>query len=237
MMNYFYFAGKSSADFGVYISDAGVYATPNRNYDPISIPGRNGDLIMENNKFDNVEHVYPAILMKDFDANYKSFVAFLCAQKGYQKLTDSFHPDEYYMATFNGVENLNHSIGEKAGTFAIMFNRKPQRYLKSGEKKITFIGTDGSIKNPTLYTALPLIRAYGSSASLTVNGVSVMINSASEYTDLDCELQEAYKGTTNCNGNITLTNGVFPSLAPGVNRISRASGIWKIEIIPRWWTI
>lgn len=234
MRDYFYFADKSSKDFEVYITDAGVYDSAKRSYETIAIPGRNGNILYENNRYDNVKLEYPAILVDDFDKNYTAITAFLHAQRGYQRLTDTFHPDEYYIATFRGIEDLKHTIMDKAGTFKIEFERKPQRYLKSGDKKTTFTAS-GAIKNPTLYTALPLIRAYGT-GSFTINGVTVTINSANSYTDIDCELQEAYKGTTNCNGNIVLTNGVFPSLAPGVNSISK-SGITSIELQPRWWTI
>lgn len=234
MRDLFYFAGKSSEDFGIYTSDAGVYDSAKRNYETVNVPGRNGGLLFENNGYENVELSYPAILVDDFDANYTALLSFLHSQRGYSRLSDSFHPDEYYMATFKSIENLKHVINEKAGTFNIVFERKPQRYLKKGETTLTFTSS-GSVKNPTLFEALPLIRAYGT-GTFTINGVSVQITSASTYTDIDCELQEAYKGTTNCNGNIVLTNGVFPSLAPGVNNISK-SGISRLEIKPRWWKI
>ena len=234
---YLTYNGKSSRDFDVCISGSGVYNTPARDVEAIAIPGRNGDLHIENERFENVSITYPAYITKNFAENFDAFKAYLLSQRGYKRLMDSYTPDYYRLASYSNAIAPEMTPLNRCGRFDVVFDCDPRRFLVSGDKKITFVGTDGSIKNPTLYTALPLIRAYGSSASLTINGISVMINSASEYTDLDCELQEAYKGTTNCNGNITLTNGVFPSLAPGVNAISRASGIWKIEIIPRWWTI
>lgn len=233
-MDYLYFNGKSSRDFSAYITDAGVYASAQRSYESVSIPGRSGNVIIENDKYDNVGLVYPAVIVDDFDTNFKALTAFLTSQRGYKRLSDTFHPDEFYMATFKGISGQKHALHNAGGTFKIEFERKPQRYLKSGEKTSTFTGS-GQIKNPTLYTALPLIRAYGT-GTLTINGVSVQITSASTYTDIDCELQEAYKGSTNCNGNITLTDGVFPSLAPGLNSISM-SGITRLEIKSRWWTI
>lgn len=233
-MDYLYFNGKSSRDFGVYITDTGVYESAQRSYESMSIPGRNGNVIIENDKFENVGLSYPAVLVDDFDVNYKALTAYLTSQRGYKRLSDTFHPDEFYMATFKGLSGQKHTIFNQGGTFKIEFERKPQRYLKSGEKTSTFTGS-GQIKNPTLYTALPLIRAYGT-GTLTINDVSVQITSANSYTDIDCELQEAFKGSTNCNGNIVLTNGVFPSLAPGLNSISK-SGITSIELTPRWWSI
>ena len=232
--DYIFFNEKSSKDFNAYITDAGVYDSGIRNYELVSIPGRNGDVVIEKNKFDNVTFTYPAVIVDDFDKNYMALNAFLSSQRGYKRLSDSFHPDEYYMAVFKAISGQKHALHNAGGTFKIEFERKPQRYLKSGEGKKTFMGS-GALKNPTLYTALPMIRAYGT-GSFTINGVTVQITSANSYTDIDCELQEAYKGTTNCNGNIELISGEFPSLAPGENHISK-TGITSIELIPRWWTI
>jgi phage-related protein len=161
-------------------------------------------------------------------------MSFLYSQRGYVKVSDTFHPDEFYLATFSELRDLKHTIGRKIGSFKIVFNRKPQRYLRSGNRVSSFSDV-GSLKNPTTFDALPLIRAYGT-GSFTIGDISVAITSADTYTDIDCELQEAYKGSVNCNGNITLTDGVFPHFAPGVNNISM-TGITSLEITPRWWRI
>ena len=45
MRQWFTFNGKSSKDFGVYISGLNTFGAPERDVDIISISGRNGDLI------------------------------------------------------------------------------------------------------------------------------------------------------------------------------------------------
>ena len=62
------------------------------------------------------------------------------------------------------------------------------------------------------------------------------ITSADQYTDIDCEIMDAYKGATNCNGNIRTTDNKFPVLRAGQNNITK-SGISRLEITPRWWTV
>lgn len=233
MRDYFYFGGKSIEDFEAYITDAGTYAAPDRSYEKVPVPGRNGDLLIENNKYPNIEHSYPAIIMDDFDDNYRALIAFLLSQKGYKRLSDSFNPNLYYLATYKGIDGLKQKILPKAGSFRVVFDRKPQRYLTAGDVLKSFTATS-ALKNPTNFEALPMIRAYGT-GSFTIDGVTVQITSADEYTDIDCEAQEAYKGNTNCNGNITLTDGVFPSLKAGINNISMT--VSRIDITPRWWTL
>ena len=114
------------------------------------------------------------------------------------------------------------------------FDCDARRFLKNGDNIIT-LTANGSIFNPTYFDAKPLIRAYGT-GSFTINDITVTITSANVYTDVDCEIMDAYKGTTNCNSNISTTNNEFPALRPGANNIT-LSGITKLEITPRWWTI
>lgn len=231
MLNYLYFNGKSSADFSAYITNAGAYQAPNHSYESISVPGRNGNLIFDNDKFDNVQISYPAVIVKDFDRNFDDLKAFLLSINGYHRLSDTFHPDEYYMAVFQGIDNINVIRTHEGGTMNLVFERKPQKFLKSGERMKEYTGTV-TIKNPTRYKALPLIRLYGS-GTLTVGDVSLALNTSASYVDIDCEMQEALQEGQ--NRNITLNNGIFPFLAPGNNTIQYTGQ--KFQITPRWFSI
>ena len=243
-MNYIFFGNKSSADFKVFITDAGVYATPQREYEKISVPGRNGDVLIEQDRFPNVIHEYPCIIAEDFDENFKAFSAFILSQRGYLRLEDSFHPDEFYIATFKGIDSLKHTIGQKMGSFVLKFDRKPQRWLKSGEKSYTMSSNSFELKNPTPYDAKPLIKLTGPGTvdiyPVVVNAehVSITVNVSGSYTgtDIDCDTEEAYYGLNSRNGAIVLNNGKFPSLVPGRNVIS-INGFSTCTIIPRWWTL
>ena len=180
---------------------------------------------------------YPSLIIKDFAENFQNLLDFLVSQKGYIKLEDSFSPDIYVMARYSGETNPKKMvIDAKKGSFILTFDRKPQKYLKEGDIPIT-LTTNGNIYSQYNQDALPLIRAYGT-GSFSIGGVSVQITAANGYTDIDCELQEAYKDnfSTNCNGNIVLTNGTFPKLVKGANNITM-SGITKLEIKPRWWKL
>lgn len=231
---YLTYNGKSSRDFDVCISGNGVYNTPARDVEAIAIPGRNGDLHIENERFENVSITYPAYITKNFAENFDAFKAYLLSQRGYKRLMDSYAPDFYRLASYSNAIAPEMTPLNRWGKFDVTFDCDPRRFLVSGDKVVAF-SANGSIKNPTLYNALPFIRAYGT-GYFEISGVRVTITSASTYTDIDCELQEAYKGSTNCNGNITLNNGEFPKLIPGVNQVT-ISGLSRIELSSRWWTI
>lgn len=231
---YFTFAGKSSEDFKTHISGSGTFLAPEREVESFSIPGRNGDLHIDGGKFNNITVTYPAFITEKFSHNYGALKAFLLSRTGYEKLADSYHPDHYRRALFKGNITPEMAALNRAGSFNLSFDCDPRLFLKSGDEPLTITGSD-QIYNRTLYTALPLIRAYGT-GTMTISGIPLQITAANGYTDIDCEIQEAYKGSTNCNGNIVLANGKFPELKPGENNIS-LSGLTSIEITPRWWTV
>lgn len=229
---YLTFAGKSSEDFKAHISGSGTFVSPTRDVESIAVPGRNGDLHIDNGRFENMTITYPAFITEDFNENYSALKAFLCSQRGYKVLADSYHPDHYRKAMFNGGITPNMATLNRAGSFDLAFDCDPRLFLKDGDK-ITTINASGEIFNRTQFSSKPTIRAYGT-GTLTIGNISIEITSADEYTDINCELQSAYKGSINCNSNIILTNGAFPELIPGLNEITY-SGI--LEITPKWWTV
>ena len=232
---YLMFDGKSSLDYGVIISGSGVYNSPARDIESIAIPGRNGELHIDNGRFENIKVTYPAFIVKDFEHNFNAFKAMLKSTIGYKRLEDSYQPKYYRLGLFSDELNPSMAVRNVAGSFNISFDCDPRLFLKSGEEVIEYTSSGQQIKNPTEFNSKPLIRAYGT-GSVTVGGITITVNTADVYTDLNCELMEAYKGSTNCNGNITVNSYKFPELLPGLNTIT-FNGLSKVEITPNWWTI
>lgn len=163
-VNYFTFGGIKSSDYGIYISGEGVFNAPKRDVEKYSIPGRNGDFILDKGRFENIEVRYPVFNyeknLSDFETKLSNFRNALASKKGYQRLTDTFHTDEYRMAAFvEGVEVIPVKYNT-ASEFEIVFNCKPQRFLTSGETA-TAVASGGTITNPTLFDASPLIECKG----------------------------------------------------------------------------
>ena len=55
---------KSLSDFGVYISGKRVFDAPERDTESIKIPGRNGELTVDNGRYNNLELTYPAFIIR-----------------------------------------------------------------------------------------------------------------------------------------------------------------------------
>lgn len=233
--NYLTYNGKNSADYGVWISGGGTYNAPARDVDMISVPGRNGDISFDNGRFQNITVTYPAFISRLFQYRIDDFRSWLCSHIGYQRLEDTYHPDEYRLAIYKGGLNVKTTSRNIAGSFDLTFECKPQRFLKSGEIPVEFAAA-GNIYNPTDYASKPLIRCYGTSGSVTVGGVSVAVTGATTYADIDCELMEVYEGSTSLNSTTTLTNGEFPTIEPGTVAVS-FTGFSSVEITPNWYKI
>lgn len=227
--------GKSSKDFNVYVSDAGLYGTPERDTESIEVEGRNGDLIIDKGRYKNKEVIFPCLIMQNFSLNFSEFVGYLLSQDGYARIETSFLPNEFIMGKYIGEIDAKPSVFSQEGSFQIKFSRKPQRYQKDGEQAIEYTANSG-IYNPYHGIALPLVRVYGT-GTLTIGTTTIIVNSLDEYVDIDCELQDAYKGAINCNGDIILSSNRFFELKPGNNSIQKTAGISKVVITPRWWKL
>lgn len=133
------FGGVDSSTYGVYLTGSGTFGAPERDVQYVSVPGRNGDLILDNGRWNNIEVTYPANIPSGFGNSFASFRAAVCRKRGYQRLEDTYHPDEFRMAAFTSGFDPELTPGNHGGEFDIVFNCKPQRFLKSGETPIQFL--------------------------------------------------------------------------------------------------
>ena len=231
MKHYFVFDKLNTLDYQMYCANKNQFEGGAKVSEIVKIPGRNGTLSIEDGSFENVPISYEMYCSKEIMPNIAALRNKLAAMSGYKKLADSFDPDVFMRARY--VEKFTVPTSDrKNAAFKINFDCDPRRFLKSGEKVMEFTAA-GSIKNPTDFKALPMLRVYGT-GTVTIGDISITITTADVYTDIDCEMQNAYKGSTNCNNNIELVNGNFPALTPGINNIS-LSTVSKVELKPRWW--
>ena len=229
------FNNKSSADCRIQVAHPPGYTYPERDYTITHIPGRNGDIIQDNGCYKNVERTYEVsfdVPNEDFATYANAVSAWLHSTTGYARLEDSYEPNYYRMATYQ-ESNIFENLYNQAGTATIVFECKPQRFLKTGDNIIT-IQNSLTIMNPTGFEAYPLFKVTGTSGVLTVNGNSITFSSIDDFVMLDCELQDAYKENINKNSTIS---GTFPVLKTGSNTISWTGDISSVTMKPRWWTI
>ena len=171
------FGGVNSADFGIYISGEGVFDAPKRAVEMIAVPGRNGEIALDQGYWENIEVTYPAFnYEEDLDTFAERLSAFrnaICSLKGYQRLSDTFHPDEYRRAVYSEGLEITPIKYNTAANFDLKFDCKPQRWLTEGETAVTVESGD-TLTNPTLYDAGPLLMVEGY-GTIDIDGNEVVI--------------------------------------------------------------
>lgn len=234
MRNFLTFNGKNLCDFSAFVSGEGTYDAPVKSVTREVVAGRNGDLLLDNGRYENIDITYPAYITDNFVHNIRQVRDYLNSVIGYARLEDTYHPDEFYLASFqNGIDVETLGRYNTLGRFDLTFNRKPQRFLKSGEVVNTYIAS-GRITNPTLFESLPIIKIYGT-GTVGIGQINVTFDGSTPFVVLDCELQDAYYNGANKNSAITLSPNRFPTLHTGDNGIVLGTGITRVEITPRWW--
>ena len=232
-LNSLTFNNINSLQYGVYISGTGAFNAPSRDREMIEVPGRNGDIINDRGRYRNIEVTYPAFIIKDFADKVRTWANKILEPIDYVRLEDTYNPDEYRLAVLSQGMEVNPVSWLAAGSFDLIFNCRPERFLKVGDTVQTFTA-DGTITNPTDMAAKPLIRVYGS-GKVEVNGIEITITSHSlSYIDIDCDLQEAFCGTVNANQYISVDD--FPKLDSGANIVD-LTGVTSVQITPRWWRL
>ena len=235
MRQFLTYAGRSTKEFGIFISGEGTFSSPERNTSSQEVPGRNGAILFDMGNYKNMPVKYPAFIIKGLPTRIRDFLNFAGAQIGYQRLEDTYHPYEFRMAKFKTNPSIDTAgYMNRSGKFTLEFDCKPQRFLKSGEEVIT-LTANGVVYNRTLQKAKPFLRVYGTSGTIGIGSETITISSINSYVDIDCEIMDAYKGAVNCNGNVSFTDDIV--LSPGDNNISKSGGITRIEITPRWFII
>lgn len=138
-----YFDGQDLTEYGITISGDGTYNAPERDVKNYEIPGRNGELLIDNGRFKNIRVSYFANVEESLPDRSESLRNFLLSHAGsYYRLTDSYHPDEYRMATFKGPMEFD-ELGpmNEWGQVELEFDCKPQRFLTSGETPLDRISS------------------------------------------------------------------------------------------------
>lgn len=232
------FNGVSSQDYDIQVEHPPEYQAPAKDYEVIHIPGRNGDLVIDNGSYQNVKRSYQMAigdLRKDYTSMANVISEWLHSASGYARLEDSYEPEYYRIAMFQDEISIE-NIMQHAGRLTVDFNCKPQRFLKSGEEVATFT-KQTTLYNPTGFNSLPCITVYGSGrGELSIGQYTVTISSINGSIVIDSEIQDAYLGSVNRNSDIMLNNG-FPEFIPGENIVNISGGILYVEVIPRWWTL
>lgn len=125
--------GTKSSDLGIFVTGSGSFDAAEFDVDKYEIPGRNGDLVLSNNRYKNIEITYPAFIPKAFMDKAQNVRNWLRSSKVYARLEDTYDMDHYRLGIPTGVQSFSPENRNDGANFEMTFDCKPQRFLKVGE--------------------------------------------------------------------------------------------------------
>lgn len=234
-LNYLVYKNICSLDYNLYISEKGTYKGASRDISYESIPGRRGDLIIDNGRYKNITIPYQMTLVtneyRDFTTLANLIKTWLLTDVGYFELWDTYDKSYYRAASYSSEINIEQELRD-VGKINLSFNCKPFKYSLDGQK-IIVLENPGYVYNAEFFSSLPYIKIVGNgNITLTVNESSFYFENVEDYIEIDSEIKNAFKENISQNNKMKTYN--FPSLSRGKNTISWVGSVQKIEIIPRW---
>lgn len=250
------FNNIDSNSLDIIIQSPPTYLYPERDVETKHIPGRNGDLVIDNKCFKNVKRTYNMAVIYDPTANpiteyttiASQVTAWLHSAKSeYVKLEDTYDPDVYRMARYSESSGFTDVCGQ-ALTINVNFECKPQRFLKSGDRPITYTNTNGeiTIENPSVYESLPLIEISGIQSDqekillmTTIDSDDEVVSTITLASDItkvyiDSDKQTCYTDTEDINYKVGLNGKSFPVLGAGESTITIKNYTQDSERVERY---
>lgn len=253
MLNNIWFNGVSARDMGVRgVEKYPDLNRPERKVDVFDVPGRSGSIIFPSDAWENIEREYEIFAgggtRGTVAAPFNSIAEWLNSPGGYAKLEDTYEPEVFRLAYCTGGMETENAY-TRLGRATIVFNCRPERFLKSGAEGILFKSTgsalSGTIANPTGYPARPLIELVkagnASNTTLTVTSgaktypIGVSMQNANIPTYIDCEAMDCYTSTANVNSWFSIPE--FPVLEPHTETTFTIGAGYDVTITPRWYYI
>ncbi len=222
MIPYFIFNDVNSKDRGVIVNNLPPISKPERSFEEINVPGRNGNLYIDNKCYNSFQYEITCTLMPG--CNIRTIVQWL---NGLGKLTICTELDKFYNVVIKNQIDFE-QVYRVCNEFTIIFDVNPIAYSVR-EKELTLTNNTQFIIKESTYEIKPYLKISGSgNITLTINNKSVVLKSIQEYIELDCELEEAFKENENCNSKVECDE--FPILIPGQNSISWIGTVSSIQI-------
>lgn len=248
-MHNFKFGGNNLLNFCGRITQAPSHTVAERNCELVEIPGRSGNVYIDNKSYKNVDFDLSICFMpflSDLTARQLAYavINWLAPLTGYQTYEDTYNPGYYTKAVLKNIGEIKRELPTLL-TATLSFSRLPFWYRLDGKNEI-ILPIDSSekyINNPEPFDAPPIFiyrnqNTNNSSISLYINGVKTILHPKSDYTEQRLDgLNLQYKGIKADGTETFLGPELPPNLNPGENTVSvkTISGSTEIfSIIPNW---
>ena len=239
MIDYLIFGEFDSRDYNLAVCSNNSFDNPKREMRKIEIPGRNGSLYEDLGYFKNAKMSYDLIAYNIQDATvfFDDIKAKFFSSADYKRLEDSENADCYMMATFTEALSVRRkSARNDAFILRVSFDRKPQKFLKSGEFEII---SPNELFNPTSFASSPVVKfkTIEESGRILIGNNEILISGANYGEELvyDAETMICQNVDGENRSSLIYTEDQI-RIEIGKSDVA-VSGVAQLKIIPRWWKL
>ena len=244
--------GYDLADYGVFISRKQKHNAPKRRFTTITVPGRSGDLVQDDNSWENIKVTYDCYIQtraKDILPYIKELIMRV---PGYLRIEDTINPYEYRLGIYSeGLDDIDTSIFIKQAKFTLTFNCKPQRFLKSGEDIYLLRNVENSesaetevklnrLHSPSLYPCNPLfiVKTDSNKAYIRTGGKRIDFTADNQTLYIDTETLDCIDEIgNNANDKVVFSFDEPLNLTFKGNDIYCSSNVTQFRVKPRWFML
>ena len=233
-MDTFTFNDISSSRYGLRVTSEYVINSTGQDIDTVAVAGRDGDLLLSNNRLKSVTLELPCTISGSRKlTDVESDISHWLNVAGYKDLTLSWDSDFIYRSAFKETFEIA-SIMRQFGKVKLNFLTYPVKFYKQGRVKQTLMNgaTVNGIGN---VNAKPIITLRGSGdCTLTINGRKTKLRGVQNSIILDMQANQVYSGNLPAWDKVVRSPEFqMPYLDYGRNLISW-DGSFTAEIVPNW---
>lgn len=214
----FIYNGKSTKEFNLRIINEVTHELSSHDIETEVVPGRDGVLLLDNQRLKPVERAFPLRLADDVYQSTTEITGWL-GVKGWHDLELSWDEDFIYRATVINTISISEVL-KQLGKLQVVFLVHPIKYFKYNQE--ISISNGRSIMNRGNVEAQPLIELSGNGDTvIAINGRRTILEDIQGSITLDMKNQMVYKGNLSAwEKVIREEDAESPYLDVGYNDIS-----------------
>lgn len=233
-MGSFTFNGVSSTTHGLRVTSDYVINSTGNDVETVSVPGRDGDLLISKNRLKSVTIELPCTVLSSRKlTDAESDISNWLNVDGYKDLTLSWDPDFIYRSAFIETFEIA-SLMRQFGKVKLNFLTYPVKFYKQGRTTQT-LSNGATVNGLGNVKANPVITLVGSGdCTLTINGRKTKLRAVKNTITLDMQARQVFSGNLPAWDKVVRAPQYqMPYLDAGRNLISW-DGDFTVKMAPYW---
>ena len=233
-MGTFTFNGINSSQFGLRVTSDYVINSTGQDIDTVAVAGRDGDLLLPNNRLKSVTIELPCTIMSDRKlTDIEGDISNWLNVAGYKDLTLSWDSDFIYRSAFIETFEIA-SLMRQFGKVKLNFLTYPVKFYKQGRTTQT-LSNGATVNGLGNVNAKPIITLVGSGdCTLTINGRKTKLRAVQNTITLDMQARQVFSGNLPAWDKVVRAPQYqMPYLDAGRNLISW-DGDFTVKMAPYW---